>query len=1145
MAGRPTYTGGRSVYDGQQAVVGTRPTYTGQTEAPAPQVKRGRGGVLGFIGNAAGDIGEAATGLYTGAVELGKIVYEGDKGVLTGDQAAITRANAKLGRVAKAAVKATADTYRPIARGDVRGQLSLFYQHPLYPVLDLLTVLSAGAGGVARAGRALEAAGAGGRAVGAAARLDRPGTIVLRNPATKGAAEGYEPAITELTKPTSARPLRKAAQKAVDAALRAAPGAPGDTIAIARFARELRRSPDLRAQQLRLASLDYTKAFARLSKKERVALQTLGRLPLPKQLAEWKRQLGDVVTAGGPEAVNAEATLKLLTNPDIERLYLNPSEPMLAAHQTADALGTLSSELLGISPEAAQAARFRHARLVSGAVAYTARDARRRITQLDRELRAVGRTTRDITIRAGRLRSRGTPELRQAERARARTYAQLSRAGDAHGRLNAAISSTDQLRQAVEAARGDVERLASGRGLTSDELLAGGLRPGSDLSGVRTRLLGRRYDQYTRLAAQYDRALARVTALQEKLPEVPATGRQTAESAAIAQARADVASRLMAGRAELERLSGLEEQLAGERGLVEPGIVGGPSIDELSAEIAAAGRPQPLYLPDTAQAERRGIFGRGRSATTAPRSPVHRSTGALFRIGQLALEPDVLSPEFLRTVVYSHYVDLHEQLLEAARPVFRGDGLRAGEVYVLRLPGERISYTERTRGAHQRSVEEILPDAKLSTADEGAAVLDHGRRYAVPEKLAKRLEAEYRASEGAAAAFLRKSTTVWRALVLGLRPGFLVNNIVGNHLLYAIRYAGPAGLRAYANAVRREGGESAVKAMLRRQPLPKTLRSEFMRENFPEQVAGTLIDTQLPATRTGRAVRKLSAGLVPLDRAAEQTLRRAAVEASLRRSPEFQQAARELAATPFGKAFPSQTRNFEAAAQKALDENPTLQRQVSQDVNDALGDYLSLSEFEKRTVRAFFPFYAWYRAITLIATRLPLDSPLRASILARVGAIGNELQTEDLGPLPSYLQGSVPLGGDRALRTTGLNPFNTLPALGQAGRALTPGGSTTDVNALFQDLTPFLGGLVKEYKKATDTSYGRSGGTAYGVPGDILAQIIRALPQFRLARAAAGKAPTSRIYTNSALERELSSFLGVPLLTINRAVAAQQARQGR
>jgi hypothetical protein len=84
--------------------------------------------------------------------------------------------------------------------------------------------------------------------------------------------------------------------------------------------------------------------------------------------------------------------------------------------------------------------------------------------------------------------------------------------------------------------------------------------------------------------------------------------------------------------------------------------------------------------------------------------------------------------------------------------------------------------------------------------------------------------------------------------------------------------------------------------------------------------------------------------------------------------------------------MPRETRSFEAVARKALDEDPFLQREISSQVNDALGTYLNLTGFERNAVRAVFPFYAWMRAITTITAKLPLEAPRRARRRTSCGA---------------------------------------------------------------------------------------------------------------------------------------------------------------
>ena len=47
-----------------------------------------------------------------------------------------------------------------------------------------------------------------------------------------------------------------------------------------------------------------------------------------------------------------------------------------------------------------------------------------------------------------------------------------------------------------------------------------------------------------------------------------------------------------------------------------------------------------------------------------------------------------------------------------------------------------------------------------------------------------------------------RPTDVWRAFTLKFRPAWTVNNIVGQHILYAMHHAGPAGAIAYLQALK-------------------------------------------------------------------------------------------------------------------------------------------------------------------------------------------------------------------------------------------------------------------------------------------------------------------------------------------------------
>jgi hypothetical protein len=547
------------------------------------------------------------------------------------------------------------------------------------------------------------------------------------------------------------------------------------------------------------------------------------------------------------------------------------------------------------------------------------------------------------------------------------------------------------------------------------------------------------------------------------------------------------------------------------------------------------------------------VFG-GRQATSAAKSPVARSEGTLFRIGHLALEPDVLGPEFLRTVKFALYRDLHDQLLESAVKVeyIKGAGaaLQPGWVWVrrpLKTGGsERIGYVDQTRGEFGRSLQELVPSAEdagggeigtkgLTSSNVDDALLDHGFRYAVPKQLADQLAGEFHRSSVVVQRFFERPTTVWRALVLNLRVGWLTNNIVGNHLLYAIQHAGPDGLKAYLQAVGQSKGGAAVRELLHIKT-PDALDAKDIAELFPEQAGGTFIGTQRPAGgRAGRVTQKATRKLTEANQASESALRRAAVNAELRRAPQVRARL---------KAMPAETRSFREAAKQEIAENPALQREISDRVNATLGDFLSMSAAERRYVRALFPFIAWYRAITQVVLKLPLETPIRANLLTKLGQVGADHSAGELGPLPPYLEGAIPLGGDRLLKTQGYNPLATVPQLAPAVGALIaghPGDAAT--GELAGNLNPLLQAVIEQVS-GKDVFSGRPVTTPSWAPGPvagIVANVGGGLPEVRLGKTLVQGPPPSKLYQPSTLDEALA-FLGIPTKTVVRAQAAKLAK---
>ncbi len=1119
------------------------------------------GGILGFAENLGSDFKDAIGGLPAGV----KHFVEHPVGTLE-----------DIGR-------SYAQTYGPLFHGDFGAFADNLEQHPLGPILDAITVLTLGAGASAKVPALLAEHGVGTESAVLArlAKAAEPGVTELRGPS---AVAGEKGALT-FKKATSRNPAIRARQQAVHGALNKLPYDTKVLGELARFAREMKRGPEARSQAFRQQASSWFDAFGKLSKNERRALAVLGRLPLKRSAEAWKQMLEKQGTE------DAKATLELLNNEKVAELYNKPSANMLKAHKEALKLDKIMADKLAeqnvFTADELNAARFRHMRVALGGKVYSPKDVKAARARIEAELTKIGNQQEKLTAKAGAYTNKRVATTTTFAPPRtfpvtktedgyygdSKTLYKILPRDDEHLYHATNAANFDQVRK--EGLRPGKERKGEVTGVYFAEdgtdvfgLVPRGQRdadiylrvkksdvpveatdmyePGSGftewvsrepVSANRLEYLGEdnqwhplmgRKTVAPKVPQKVTDQIARINDELQKLGDAPpphirpdswqkmhddltavrdklvrdATTPQTATTAA----------------AKLRELSQRADELRAQLKDIQPGIVGGPSINELRDELAASGRPEPLYLPD---------INRNPAAAAAPTkytrtgygTPTKASDLLLFKTGQLALDPDVLTPQFLKVAEFARHRDLHDLLIESAVRV-RGAEPPPGHVWV-NSPADLDKIP---------NVDELKAPPDLTTSSRDAALVDHGSRYAVPVKLARQVAQEQRQASNTLTRLVGKSTDVWRALVLNTRVGWLTGNIVGNQFLYALQFAGPDGARAYANMVLRAKGPQALLRMLKvRDPhgrLPG-ISKELLDEYFPEQTGGTFIGSQTPnpgrararleGTRAGRGIEAAGMKLAKIDKASETGLRAAAIEAALRSSPELRRIYKQM---------PKDTRDFNAAAKQALDENPLLARQVSDRANAALGDFLGLSQFERRVVRGVFPFYAWYRAITKVAVKLPLDQPGRATILSHLGEIANE---EEPGfPVPSYLAGSISLGGDRILKTQSLNPLMTVPQVAGSVASFLSGGSGQELGREINPFAQVLGNILFGDKTlpASAANFGTQ------------------LPLVHLAKSAAFGPNPSKVYEPSTID-DLLAYLGAPTKTVNRYEAAKQASAGR
>src|SRR5205085_10235279 len=156
--------------------------------------------------------------------------------------------------------------------------------------------------------------------------------------------------------------------------------------------------------------------------------------------------------------------------------------------------------------------------------------------------------------------------------------------------------------------------------------------------------------------------------------------------------------------------------------------------------------------------------------------------------------------------------------------------------------------------------------------------------------------------------------------------------------------------------------------------------------------------TQFPSTVPGIS-RRITQGVGPLTaKVAEDIPREVSVRATV-----------IAAAKEAGRRIPVETTKFNQLAREMLSD-PTIAKRAITEADKALGNYLNMSEFERNYIRALVPFYGWLRAITKIAGNAALDTPGRVDLLTKIGTVGDEWVRDELGRMPDFLTGLIPLG---------------------------------------------------------------------------------------------------------------------------------------
>jgi len=119
-------------------------------------------------------------------------------------------------------------------------------------------------------------------------------------------------------------------------------------------------------------------------------------------------------------------------------------------------------------------------------------------------------------------------------------------------------------------------------------------------------------------------------------------------------------------------------------------------------------------------------------------------------------------------------------------------------------------------------------------------------------------------------------------------------------------------------------------------------------------------------------------------------------------------------------------------------EDPELLQKALDDVNKFSYSFSELTPKERQYVRRAVPFWGWYKFVTKLMYRLPVEYPGRAQAIRALGQVGIENESE-IPYLPYWVKGAIFLNKDpknlKYISTFGINPFSDFanPGAAQGG----------------------------------------------------------------------------------------------------------------
>jgi hypothetical protein len=218
-------------------------------------------------------------------------------------------------------------------------------------------------------------------------------------------------------------------------------------------------------------------------------------------------------------------------------------------------------------------------------------------------------------------------------------------------------------------------------------------------------------------------------------------------------------------------------------------------------------------------------------------------------------------------------------------------------------------------------------------------------------------------------------------------------------------------------------------------------------------------------------------------------------------------------------------------------------------VTDWAGQYYHLNSLEKK-LTAFVPFYTWDRHALRFGKEQVLSRPVSSIVLAQMGAMGDKEADKEMGKVPDFMKGAIPVSGHgsgllglllgqniagrkKVLLTAGYNPLAAAADDADAIAAMFGQGPRSPSESIGGQLNPLISGTIAGITGQTLFSGAKAETHGFGPVGAAYEEAFGNLPHTKLIKLAFGEKPstttkkgTPTLYEKG-MRQTLSSILGI------------------